>query len=313
MAVSWWTVRLISVVIALYATAAAAQPSPTPAPDAPAPEQPAAEQKPPAVVAFEAGRALMDRQQYAEACSTFEESIRIDPDAPGTMLNLGLCHAELDHLATSLKWFRKAWSRASENGASSVFEQAAKEKTQAIAPKVPTLAIDAPRNATVTLDGERVADTDLARIEVDAGDHVVEMTVTGEKPVREQLQVIDGQHRRVVLKLPPKLVWVDRGGAARKRAYLLGAAGLGVWALDVGVLVIAKHNYDATDHPDQMQTWQNVARYGGTTLFVAGGVAIAGAAYLYWKSPGKEQVEQQRAVVPVVGPGQLGVAAYGSF
>jgi len=305
--------------MALCASTAAAQPAPDPA-TAPQPAQPAPptqpaqpEQKPPAVVAFEAGRALMDQQQYGEACAKFEESIRIDPDAPGTMLNLGLCNAELDHLATSLKWFRKAWSRASESGASTAFEQAAKEKTQAIAPKVPTLAIEAPRTATVTLDGERVADTDLARVEVDAGDHVVEMTMTGEKPVREQMQVIDGQHRHIVLKLPPKLVWVDHGGAARKRAYLLGAAGLGIWALDVGVVAVAKHDFDATEHPDQQDKWKNVARYGGTTLFVAGGIAIAGAVYLYSRAPGKEQIEQSRAVVPVVGPNQLGVAAYGSF
>ena len=297
--------------MALCASTAAAQPAPQ-QPDAPEAPAPPAE-KPPAVVAFEAGRALMDQQQYGEACAKFEESIRLDPDAPGTMLNLGLCNAELDHLATSLKWFRKAWSRASESGASTVFEQAAKEKTQAIAPKVPTLAIDAPRTAIVTLDGERVADTDLARVEVDAGDHVVEMTVTGEKPVREQMQVIDGQHRHVVLKLPPKLVWVDRGGAARKRAYLVGAAGLGIWALDVGVLVVAKHDFNATEHPDQQDKWKNVARYGGTTLFIAGGVAIAGAIYLYSKAPGKEQIEQSHAVVPVVGPDQVGVAAYGSF
>lgn len=300
--------RLSAIVIALYASAAAAQPAPDGSAASPAPEA-----QPPAVVAFEAGRALMDQKQFGEACAKFEESIRLDPDAPGTMLNLGLCHAELDHLATSLKWFRKAQARASESGAAAAFEQAAKQQTVTIAAKVPTLAIDAPRGSTVTLDGVRVEDTDLARVEVDAGDHVVEMTVTGEKPVREQMQVIDGQHRRVVLKLPPKLVWVDRGGAARKRAYLLGGAGLGIWAIDVGLLVIAKHNYDATDHPDQMDTWKNVARYGGTTLFLAGGVAVAGALYLYTKAPGKEQVEEPRALVPVVGPGQLGVAAYGSF
>src|SRR3569623_598117 len=103
--------------MALCASTAAAQPAPAPA-TAPQPAQPAPptqpaqpEQQPPAVVAFEAGRALMEQQQYGEAGAKFEESIRIDPDAPGTMLNLGLCNDELAHHAPSLKWVRKAWSR----------------------------------------------------------------------------------------------------------------------------------------------------------------------------------------------------------
>jgi len=309
------------VVTACAVRTAAAQPVPEqpPVPEqAPVPpgtDQPAPpEAKPPAVVAFEAGRELMDQKQYGEACTKFEESIKLDPDAPGTMLNLGMCNAELDHLATSLHWFRKAETRASESKLNSAYETAAKEQTRVLAARVPMLFVMAPnKGAHVTLDGIPVADMDLARIEVDAGDHALEMTVPGEPPVREQLTVTDGQHRKVLLQLPPKLVYVDRGGAARKRAYLLGAAGLGVWALDVGVLVLAKHEYDQTDHPETMNSWKNVARYGGTSLFLVGGVAVAGALYMYSTAPGKERVEEQRALVPVVSPEGLGVAAYGSF
>ena len=320
--VSWETLRTFWIVVSACAVrTAAAQPAPPPTGDQPpAPEQPPADQppapevKPPAVVAFEAGRELMDAKQFGEACTKFEESIKLDPDAPGTMLNLGMCNLELDHLATSLHWFRKAETRASESKLNAAYETAAKEQTRVLATKVPTLIVQAPnKGAHVTLDGIPVDDTDLARIEVDAGDHALEMTVPGEPPVREQLTVTDGQHRKVLLRLPPKLVYVDRGSAARKRAYLVGAAGLGVWALDVGVLVLAKHEYDQTDHPDTMNSWKNVARYGGTSLFLVGGAAIAGALYMYSTAPGRERVEEQRALVPVISPDGLGVAAYGSF
>ena len=314
-------------VFACAAGTAAAPPAPEQPPPGDQPAQPPAGQpieppidqpppvvQPPAVAAFEAGRALMDQQQYAEACAKFEESIKLDPDAPGTMLNLGTCNAELDHLATSLHWFRKAETRASESKLDPAYETAANEQTRVIAARLPTLNLQAPdKGAHVTLDGVPVADTDLARIEVDAGDHVLEMTVAGEPPVRSQMTIIDGQHRKGVRELPPKLGWVDRGAAARRRAYLLGAAGLGVWAIDVGVLVLARHEYDQTDHPEPMTRWKNVARYGGTSLFLVGGAVVAGALYMYSTAPGKERVEEQRAVVPIVSPDGLGVAAYGSF
>src|SRR5690242_9858288 len=101
--------RLVIAACALGASTAMAQP----APEEPAPAEPApvVEAKPPAVVAFDEGRALMDAHEPAQACAKFEQSIRLDPDAAGTMLNLGLCNAELDRVATSLRWFRKALTR----------------------------------------------------------------------------------------------------------------------------------------------------------------------------------------------------------
>jgi tetratricopeptide (TPR) repeat protein len=308
---SWIVVAVCAARLAAAQPAPPAQGSDAPPADAAGSAQPA---EPPAVVAFEQGRALMEQKQFAQACAMFETSIKLDPDAPGTMLNLGMCNAELDRLATSLHWFRKAAARASESKLNAAFEQAARDQDAVLAAKVATLSVSAPnKGAHVTLDGAPVADTDLARIEVDAGEHVLEMTVAGEPPVREQMTIVDGQHRNVMLKLPPKYVYVDRGGAARKRAYLVGAAGLGVWALDVGVLIYAKRQYDQTDHPDTMNDWKNVARYGGTTLFLFGGAVVAEALYMYSTAPGKERVEEERAVVPLVSPHGLGVAAYGSF
>src|SRR5262245_40088011 len=63
---------------------------------------------------FEAGRQLMANHDPAGACVKFAESIRIEPLAAGTMLNLGLCHQLLGRYKTALYWFRKAQIRASE-------------------------------------------------------------------------------------------------------------------------------------------------------------------------------------------------------
>src|SRR5262245_38878261 len=63
---------------------------------------------------FEEGRKLLNAEDPAGACEKFNEAIKLDPDAPGTMLNLGLCNEKLQKYRTALYWFRKAQARAAE-------------------------------------------------------------------------------------------------------------------------------------------------------------------------------------------------------
>src|SRR5258706_4941199 len=134
----------------------------------------------PADALFEEGRALLDAAQPGPACEKFEAALKLDPEGLGTVLNLGLCNEQLDKLATSVAWFRRALVRASELGKTDT-EAAAKDKTTALAPKVPTIKIafthSPPAGAVATLDGKPIAEFDLSRIEVDAGKHVVDVIV----------------------------------------------------------------------------------------------------------------------------------------
>src|SRR5262249_28863679 len=61
-----------SIVLVLWAQVAAAQPTPE------------------AARLFQEGRALLEAGKPAEACERFEQSLKLDPDSPGTILNLGL-------------------------------------------------------------------------------------------------------------------------------------------------------------------------------------------------------------------------------
>jgi tetratricopeptide (TPR) repeat protein len=97
----------------LAAAQPAAPPQPTPA-DPPPAEAPA--ERTPAEQLFEEGRLLLDEGKPGEACAKFEASIKLSPDAPGTLLNLGLCNMRLAKTATALYWFRKAQFRAAETG-----------------------------------------------------------------------------------------------------------------------------------------------------------------------------------------------------
>jgi hypothetical protein len=279
-----------------------------PAPEQPAPEQPPAEppkpvEKPPAVVAFEEGRALLEAKKPDEACAKFEESLRLDADAPGTMLNLGMCNSERDRMATSLKWFRKALARSAEIHLDEAYITAARDKSVEISSKVPTLSVKVPRGSTTTLDGAPLAELDRARVEVDAGTHTVEMTVPGHLPQHEQVTVHDGEHKTVTL-VPE--VEIDMGVPVRHRAMVIGAIGLGMWAADFGFMVFVKHESDQAERPEDLSRWKNIAHYGGTGLFIAGAAVLGYAAYKYTTAPGHE-------LVPMVSPNGVGVAAIGSF
>jgi tetratricopeptide (TPR) repeat protein len=63
---------------------------------------------------FEEGRKLLDTRPE-QACAKFDEAIKRDPDAPGVLLNLGLCNEKLGKYKTALYWFRKAQVRATES------------------------------------------------------------------------------------------------------------------------------------------------------------------------------------------------------
>ena len=63
---------------------------------------------------FEQGRKLLATDPAA-ACAKFDEAIKRDPDAPGVLLNLGLCNEKTGKYKTALYWFRKAQSRSAES------------------------------------------------------------------------------------------------------------------------------------------------------------------------------------------------------
>jgi hypothetical protein len=299
-------VRIFATVTVLWAGVATAQP----APDAPTPAQ----------VLFAEGRALLEAQQPAAACEKFEASLKLEPDAPGPMLNLGLCQEQLDHLATALHWFRRVQARASELHLPDV-EAAAKDKTGALAASVPTLKLTfsrtPPPGVRVTVDGAKVDEIDFARFELDAGHHVVAAEVPNVP--NEMIEITDGEAKTVVLHMPeppppPKKEWVtiDRGRDRRLLAYIVGGVGAGLLVGDTVFVLVAKHDYDATEHPATRQNLQNAVRYGGTSAFVVGGAAVAVAAYLYLHAPGPERVERT-VVTPTIDRGHVGLALSGAF
>jgi hypothetical protein len=61
---------------------------------------------------FEDSKALMKAGNFKEACPKLEASAKLDPNAGGTVLNLGLCYEGLGRPATACAYFKETITRA---------------------------------------------------------------------------------------------------------------------------------------------------------------------------------------------------------
>jgi hypothetical protein len=318
------TWRLVIAVVAL-ASAASADPSPDHAK---------------ATELFEQGRQLMTNHDPDGACAKFAESIRIEPLAAGTMLNLGLCHQELNHYKTALYWFRKAQLRASETDPPlPAYEKEARERTAYLMTVVATikiqLAASAPADTQVSIDDELIRPEDYAHLEIDPGHHVVvatadklmfrkELDVTGRGG--DTVVVTFGPEPPTPVPAPPKpatataappeqppAVTVHDGRRAASIYVAIGAVALGAGSL--GLTLYEKHVYNDNKAAalsgdsaalDKTRHATDIARDYGTGLAIGGLVAAGAALYLYLTS-------SETVVAPAIAPGQAGAVFTGRF
>lgn len=266
---------------------------------------------------FAEGRKALTDEQPKKACELFEEAIKLDVTATGTMLNLGLCYEKLQKYASSLYWFRKAQAAAFENKLTD-YENAAKEHTQLNAPKVSTFSITiagAPE-AEVRIDGKKVEPTDYGRVEVDSGAHEIVSRTAGKKKVTQLVAVGEAESKPVVVEFKEDAVpvYVDRGAGRRKGAIIVGAVGL---ATLVGVTIYGFYEKSIYEDPDSTREEYTAARdnlrYIGTSVFAVGLGAVAAGTILYFTARGQEQVSDGTAFAPMLSPDQLGFAVSGSF
>ena len=290
---------------------------------------------------FQEGRTLLQQgdQNAAPACAKFNEAIKLDPEAPGTMLNLGLCNEKLKKYKTALYWFRKAQARAAETNLPE-YEQAAKDHTVDLKQnKVATIRIaftgNQPDNTRVKIDGEEVAPADYLAVEVDPGDHVLTAGAPGHKNFEQQFTVVDrgGQTMMIELVEGDNAIVVDRGAGRRKAAIITAAGGGTLLVASLVVSLVAQSHYkDCADNgtlktdmdgnycggrtadeaKDYANDQKNLAKFWGTGLFIAGAATVGVAAVLYFTAPEKERIDRT-VWVPTVGPDDVGFAAVGRF
>lgn len=292
---------------------------------------------------FEEGRALLSAgdQKAAAACAKFDAAIKLDPEAPGTMLNLGLCNEKLEKYATALYWFRKAQARAAETNLPD-YETAAKQHTVDLASKVATIKIafnpPAPQGTRVKVDGREIPSADYLNAEVDPGAHTLVAGAPGHKIFTQEFTVEGRGGQTLIVALVPgdDSIVIDRGAGRRKAAIFTAAGGGALLLASLGVSWYARGKYRdcanngsllpldergscpypnagqeqaATDYANDQQ---KLAQIWGTSLFVAGAVTVGVASFLYFTAPEKERIDRT-VFTPVVGPQEVGFALSGGF
>ncbi len=292
---------------------------------------------------FAEGRELLvNKKDPKAACEKFELAATADPTAAGTMLNLGLCYEELGKTHTALKWFRRAQTQASESGLPD-HEDAAKKHTADLVNKVPVISIafggPPPTEPRVRIDNEEIPADDLAHVEIDPGDHVIEVRAPHRKLSRGHINVSPRDPKiseavevKIGLEEGEPTVVVDKGRNRRFIALGLGIAALGAWTFDFAYGIHESRLYHCIvdnkscsetaglmgmDRTNYANARVNDLKYQGTTVFIVGTAALAAGAYLFFTAPGKVTVDQlggdHVSIAPVLAPSQVGLAISGGF
>jgi tetratricopeptide (TPR) repeat protein len=284
---------------------------------------------------FAEGRKLIEKHDDIGACGKFNEAIKLDPDAAGTMLNLGLCNQNLEKYRLALYWFRKAQARAHETNLPE-YEQAAGQRTKDLVGLVAVIKIElsatTPADAHVTLDGDEISPADYLHVEIDTGHHTIEAHAAGHLPSRQELDVEGKGGNTVTIHLVAgdDTMVVDQGAGRRKIAIITAATG-GALMITSGIIsLVARNRYKkilednptiqvGTPCPDgltaqcnQANDEQKLASHWGTPMFIAGAALVGIATYVYLTAPQAERV-QRTAFVPTVSPDGIGLVAVGRF
>jgi tetratricopeptide (TPR) repeat protein len=230
--------------------------------------------------------------QLKASCETLQRSLSFNPTI-GTLLNLGLCHRELDNVVTAHDYYRRAEVLATLSGDKERQEAAHYEAAQ-LAPYRATLWLRIPKAEPGELE-VRIDDLPQPRevwsnpMFIDAGEHTVSIRAPERAPFQQRVHIENGVRQELVvpdLQLQPSapLLAAEQAphpstmvspevlalhqsrqrqqaelGAMRIAAF--GVGGAGIVSLGVGLLfgALAKNaNADSEAHCNRTCTDQGV-------------------------------------------------------
>jgi hypothetical protein len=280
--------------------------------------------------AFDEGRQLVKEGRFAEACPKFETSEKLEP-AVGTLMNLGECYEKIGRLASAWAAFVEAAGRAHTEG--SPREKRAKERAQALVPKLPRIVVRAPSLAGLEVRRDDVDVTALVgtTVPVDPGEHVFVAVAPGHDRWSSTVRANPGLTVEVVVPelavsptppppavsaTPPVDVVTTPASSHRGRriaALTIGAVGVGALAVGAIVALSGKSAYDSavSDHcnaqvrcdptgVDAINGAFDTERTASIVLAVGGAAAAVGL-ILYLTTPSDHPEHTALRLVPTVG------------
>ncbi len=265
--------------------------------------------KTPAVALFEAGRALAESGQQAEACKKFEESNRLDDQNVGTLLNLGLCNEKQQKWQTALRWYRASLERA-QRSKEQIQIDAASGKITELTDLVPIINIQftgvPPEGTAVLVDGVAIDRVKWPQIEVDNGSHTVEVQAPGKQAFRETVEMNTKSKHTTTVVLAVKAA--DPVPTQWKRnAYIFGGIGASlVVAAPISAAALCGFG-NLFSHCEN----NKAITFGSNGLWIGGAAMLGVGAYYYFFAP--KMTAGGTAMVPTVGNDGVGLAFIGGF
>jgi len=280
---------------------------------------------------FAEGKALM-ASNLLQACDKFSQSLRENPAAIGTLLNVALCDEKLGRVASAVAKFAEARDRSKEQGLIE-HQRAAEDHIAALEPAVPHLAISLTQplpDTKILIDDRVIALGDLGNVAVDPGERVLVVSAPARLPYRTTLVVERASHQAVVIPALARSVTVR--SSRRRIGQIVTIAGVAALGTGIGIGFYANsqfdqpfkdklctHDDDLGDrcNPDGRRKTDRARSLGsvGTVVGITGAsIAVVGALLWIW-SPSAEARESNRAVsvVPSIAGDQVGVVALGRF
>jgi hypothetical protein len=279
---------------------------------------------------FAEGKALL-ASNLQQACAKFDESLRYNGAAIGTLMNVALCDEKLGRFASAVAKFTEARDRAKEQGLE-VHARAAEERIAALAPEVPHVTIKLTEqlpDTSVLIDDRVVALDALAAIAIDPGERVIVVNAPARLPYRTKLTIARAERKDVVIPALARSVTINSSG--HRIGQITTIAGAAAAGTGLGLGLYARHQYnqqfngspppctsdDNGKHcsPAGLTQTQRARTLGnvGTIIGVAGLVTTGVGVYLWLRSPSSTTERRAVALVPAVGPDGVGLAAVGRF
>jgi hypothetical protein len=257
------------------------------------------------------GIALYEQRRYVEAYERFAVADRMAHSVV-FVLYMARCKRNLGELLAARALLEQAAREPLPAGAPAPMQRARDEATPELAqlaPRIPSLVTrvrgQGAEQARVRIDG-RLVEVD-ASIELDPGEHTIEVTSDGAVPIARTVQLAEGSARTTVDLV---LVGVERQRGSRRPAWIafgVGVAGVGAGTI-TGIVAlraagrvqdncIENHCFER----DRAES-ERASRYAtaSTVSFAIAGVSIAAGVALWMWSPG-------RSTAIVAGPSEVAI------
>lgn len=278
---------------------------------------------------FEQAQELKQAGKTAEACAKYDEALRYNTSAVGTLLNVGLCAEESNRVATALNYFTQARDIAREHNLVE-HRAAAEEHILKLEPLVPHLSIAFAEILTDTklvIDDKVYPITGANDIRVDPGTRHVVVTAPGRLPYETTVDIKAQEKKTVdIPKLKPP-VTVSQGRRTVGKIIAISGGALVLTGIGIGFAADRKFQgeldngncnkigEDIICNPQGYKTTSNALTLGtvGTVVGVTGLVAAGFGAYLWFFAPKVPSESATVMLAPTVSPNGAGLAAVGHF